>query len=274
MGCVIKLKERENYRIFNNESDASDYIKKNNIVVDTDREGNIYLREDTTHLSVCSILKDSHTRATEKIGEVLAKAKINDWNIEEYTNASDAISLSTYLGDMVVEENGTAHRLFPEFISNNYLNVIIQNEICKHYLQNTDKWSDVKSEQEIAINTLRRKIFEDLPIDKRDAKLLTAAEWLAYFNKTRKSDYNITNEELAAIDRYAQSVNEDNFEAMLRGEIIHTIFEQIIRNNSISDEQIINKVKKLFAEDGLFKTRYGDSYDEVPNSSAIIERIQ
>jgi hypothetical protein len=78
MGCVIKLKERENYRIFNNESDASDYIKKNNIVVDTDREGNKYLRADTTHLSVCSILRDSHTRASEKIGEVLAKAKIND----------------------------------------------------------------------------------------------------------------------------------------------------------------------------------------------------
>lgn len=274
MGCVIKLKERENYRIFDNENDASDYIKKNNIVVDTDKEGNKYLRADTTHLSVCSILGDSHARASEKIGEVLAEAKINDWNIEEYTNASDAISLSTYLGDMVVEENGTAHRLFPEFISNNYLNVIIQNEICKHYLQNTDKWSDVKSEQEIAINTLRRKIFEDLPTDKRDAKLLTAAEWLTYFNKERKSDYNITHEELIAIDTYAQSVNEDNFEAMLRGEIIHTIFEQIIRNNSISNEQIINKVKKLFAEDGLFKTRYGDKYEEVPNSLAIIERIQ
>jgi hypothetical protein len=40
---------------------------------------------------------------------------------------------------MVIEDNGITHRLFPEFISNNYLNVIIQNDICAHFLKNTDK---------------------------------------------------------------------------------------------------------------------------------------
>jgi hypothetical protein len=78
MGCTIKLKERENYRIFDNENDANDYIKANNIVVDTDKEGNRFLRSDTTHESVCSIIQDSHNRASEKIGEVLAESRIND----------------------------------------------------------------------------------------------------------------------------------------------------------------------------------------------------
>jgi hypothetical protein len=78
MGCTIKLKERENYRIFDNENDANDYIKANNIIVDTDKEGNRFLRSDTTHGSVCSIIQDSHNRASEKIGEVLAESRIND----------------------------------------------------------------------------------------------------------------------------------------------------------------------------------------------------
>lgn len=274
MGCTIKLKERENYRIFDNENDANDYIKANNIVVDTDKEGNRFLRSNTTHESVCSIIQDSHNRASEKIGEVLAESRINDWNIEEYTNASDAISLSTYLGDMVIEDNGIAHRLFPEFISNNYLNVIIQNDICEHFLKNTDKWSQSKREQEIAINTLRREVFEDLPTDKRDAKLRSAEEWLEYFNKSNKSNYNISKEELDAMDQHAQDVNDDNFEAMLRGEIIHAIFEQIIRNPNISENNIIKVIHKMFSDNGIFKTRYGENYKEVPNSLAIIDRIQ
>jgi hypothetical protein len=76
------------------------------------------------------------------------------------------------------------------------------------------------------------------------------------------------------MDQHAQDVNDDNFEAMLRGEIIHAIFEQIIRNPNISENNIIKVIHKMFSDNGVFKTRYGENYKEVPNSLAIIDRIQ
>jgi hypothetical protein len=76
----------------------------------------------------------------------------------------------------MIKNGDTMHRLFPEYITANYLNVVIQNEICKEYLKSKNKLSSLQSEQEIAVNALRHSIFEDLPTNKQDAKLKSAKE--------------------------------------------------------------------------------------------------
>lgn len=279
MGCVIKIKEREEYKVFESEEAMRKYLKNNNIEAEEDKEGNKFVSVSTTHEAVCSMLTMAHNKATEEIGNDIDRMKINDWNVEEYQANSMAISLSTLLGNMMIKNGDTMHRLFPEFISSNYLNVVIQNEICKAYLESINKLPKLSSEQDLAVNTLRREIFEDLPTNKRDAKLRSAKEWLEYFNLYNKEQFNLSSELLEHFDNLAQEINEINFEAMLRGEVLHTIFDNVTTksNSKISKieklKRIENAVNKLFSENGLFKTRYGEDYDEVPNSISVIERL-
>jgi hypothetical protein len=58
---------------------------------------------------------------------------------------------------------------------------------------------------------------------------------------------------------------------MLRGEIIHKIFEEVINNHS--DNQIKSAVRKMFAADGDFYKKYGENYTEVRDSKSIIDSI-
>lgn len=276
MGCIIKLKEREEYKIFESEEALRQYIRNNNIEVDSDKSGNTFVTASTTHEAVCKILKNAHERATEEIGKDIDRMRINDWNVEEYQANSVAISLSTLLGNMMVKNGDTMHRLFPEYITANYLNVVIQNEICKEYLKSKNKLSSLQSEQEIAVNALRHSIFEDLPTNKQDAKLKSAKEWLDYFNLHYSDKLDLSAEVLENFDLTAQQINDMNFEAMIRGEVIHTVFDTVIHQSSKSKD-LLNKVEhaveRLFKDDGLFKTRYGENYEEVPNSLDIIERL-
>lgn len=277
MGCIIKLKEREEYKIFESEEALRQYIRNNHIEIDTDKSGNTFVTASTTHEAVCKILKNAHERATEEIGKDIDRMRINDWNVEEYQANSVAISLSTLLGNMMVKNGDTMHRLFPEYITANYLNVVIQNEICKEYLKSQNKLSSLQSEQEIAVNALRRSIFEDLPTNKQDAKLKSAKEWLDYFNLHYSDKLDLSTEVLENFDIMAQQINDMNFEAMIRGEVIHTVFDTVIHQSSSKSKDLLNKVERavesLFKDDGLFKTRYGENYDEVPNSLNIIERL-
>jgi uncharacterized circularly permuted ATP-grasp superfamily protein len=82
---------------------------------------------------------------------------------------------------------------------------------------------------------------------------------------------------LENFDLTAQQINDINFEAMIRGEVIHTVFDTVIHQSSSKSKDLLNKVEhaveRLFKDDGLFKTRYGENYEEVPNSLDIIERL-
>ena len=94
-------------------------------------------------------------------------------------------------------------------------------------------------------------------------------DYFKLYNKT--PDFNIDDETLTKFDNDAQAENDKNFEAMLRGEVVHKIFEGVI--NGYSEDYIKNSVEKLFAEDGSFLQKYGKSYTEVPNSEQIIRNI-
>jgi hypothetical protein len=56
---------------------------------------------------------------------------------------------------------------------------------------------------------------------------------------------------------------------MLRGEIIHAIFEGVVKGHSLSSIKV--NVEKLFTDD--FIKKYGDDYTEVPNSLNIISKV-
>jgi hypothetical protein len=92
---------------------------------------------------------------------------------------------------------------------------------------------------------------------------------LEYFNTKVKTSLIIDEDKLKSFDADAQAENDKNFESMLRGEIIHAIFEGVVKGHSLSS--IKTNVEKLFTDD--FIKKYGDDYTEVPNSLNIISKV-
>lgn len=268
MGCIVKLKLREEYLTFNSLEEAKKYIKEHKLEIakdlktwkdDPDQE---YLTFTTQQEKTEKIIREAHTRAFAETREQLTRVSVNGWNSEVYSKNSDAFGISTFLSGLVVD----GKRLFPEFITDNYLNVLIQNAICKESLIRSGNANPSSDE----INNLRKNIFDDtLSASANDAKLKTAKEWLEYFNTKVKTPLIIDDETLNSFDTDAQAENDKNFESMLRGEIIHAIFEGIVKGHSLSS--IKANVEKLFIDD--FIKKYGDDYTEVPNSLNIISKV-
>lgn len=270
MGCIIKLKGKEEYITFESEAEAKEYIKKNHAKIASDlrtsKHGtpSEYLTYQTDQEQVESIIKESSRRAYEVTKENLVKMKMNGWDSETYSRESDAFAISTFLSDLTIE----GKRLFPEYITNNYLNVLIQNYICEYFLHSTKE--DYTRED---IDKLRREVFDNtLPDKAADAKLKTASEWLAYFNsKNKDGKLTIDSDTLSQFDENAQLENDKNFEAMLRGEIIHKIFEDVCLDKSI--DTIKSNIEKLVADDGEFLKKYRNE-TEVRDANVVIQKVK
>lgn len=95
-----------------------------------------------------------------------------------------------------------------------------------------------------------------------------------YFQEQIKdSEFTLDEETLAQFDLDAQEENRNNLDTMLRGEIIHKIFEMIIKNpveTATRKTKVWNAITDLL---DTFRVKYGEDYDEVPDSLTVIQNL-
>nr|DAE74225.1 MAG TPA: hypothetical protein [Bacteriophage sp.] len=95
-----------------------------------------------------------------------------------------------------------------------------------------------------------------------------------YFQEQIKdSEFTLDEETLTQFDLDAQEENRNNLDTMLRGEIIHKIFEMIIKNpveTATRKDKVWNAVTDLL---DTFRIKYGEDYDEVPDSLTVIQDL-
>lgn len=95
-----------------------------------------------------------------------------------------------------------------------------------------------------------------------------------HFQKQIKdSEFTLDEETLTQFDLDAQEENRNNLDTMLRGEIIHKIFEMIIKNpveTATRKTKVWNAITDLL---DTFRVKYGEDYDEVPDSLTVIQNL-
>ena len=95
-----------------------------------------------------------------------------------------------------------------------------------------------------------------------------------YFQEQIKdSEFTLDEETLTQFDLDAQEENRNNLDTMLRGEIIHKIFEMIIKNpveTATRKTKVWNAITDLL---DTFRVKYGEDYDEVPDSLTVIQNL-
>lgn len=95
-----------------------------------------------------------------------------------------------------------------------------------------------------------------------------------HFKKQIKdSEFTLDEETLTQFDLNAQEENRNNLDTMLRGEIIHKIFEIIIKNpveTATRKTKVWNAITDLL---DTFRVKYGEDYDEVPDSLTVIQNL-
>jgi hypothetical protein len=95
-----------------------------------------------------------------------------------------------------------------------------------------------------------------------------------HFKKQIKdSEFTLDEETLTQFDLDAQEENRNNLDTMLRGEIIHKIFEIIIKNpveTATRKTKVWNAITDLL---DTFRVKYGEDYDEVPDSLTVIQNL-
>ena len=121
MGCIVKIKEKNEYRIFDTEAEARQYIKENNVSIEdfqVDKDGtpSSYIRTQSLQESTLNVIRAANNHSWEETKDLLTTTKINDWDTEEYGDKSDAISLSKALSNIRVSVNGEVKRLFQNLL--------------------------------------------------------------------------------------------------------------------------------------------------------------
>lgn len=273
MACTVKLKERGEYKIFDTELEARTYIQENNLSIEEvtnprTKEKEWYVNTNDTHTSVVDVIRLANTESWEDTKDLLTKTELNDWDTEEYGKMSKVVSLSVALSSLRVLKNDDYVRLFPEFITNNYLNVIVQRLIAAAYAESIGE--NINNPE--VIENIRIQYFDNtLKSELKNSNKLSAQEWYNFFkNKVKAPEFVLDASTLEEFDNIAQQIHEDNFEIMLRGEIIHKIFETIIKNPNAKQALVWNKIIDLFND---FREKYGEKYTDVPNSLNIIDRV-
>ncbi len=153
MACTIKIKEREEYRTFDKEEEARKWIAENALTIE-EIDGKEFITTTDPHSRTLSILEAANQKSWDDTQELLIQTRMNDWDTEEYAKNSKVASLSKVLADIRIERNGEWRRLFPEFITDNYLNVLVQKSILQEYL--TQKGDSLQN-----IDALRVKYFDN-----------------------------------------------------------------------------------------------------------------
>ena len=259
MACTIKLKEREQYITFDTESEAREYIIRHKLDIEQDiyNSENSYLVSKTPTENIVKIIREMNARSWEKTKEVLEKQKVNHWNTEEYAANSDAISLSKLLSSLLTEDG---HRLFPEFITDNYLNVLIQDKLCQYFIDYTNSTENATA--------LRQRIFEDSGVtNAKDAKRIPASEWIKKL-QVLDPTFNLDFDTLNTIEQEVTAEHEHNFKLMIRGEIIHKIFEGILHNPN-NKNKIYTSIVEL--KDTLLRNYENDS--DVNDPASLINTV-
>lgn len=275
MGCIVKIKAKNEYRVFDTEAEARQFIKDNGISIETftstkDGTPSLYIKTSDSQETTLNVIRAANQQSWEDTKDTITTTELSGWDTEEYSNTSSAISLSKAMSSIRVMVNGEVKRLFPEFITNNYLNVLVQSYIIESYLESQGKEA---SEEEIL--NLRTVYFDNtLPDDIRgDGKLRSAEYWYKHFKKQiNDSTFTLSESDFASFNQAAQDVNNENFESMLRGEVMHKIFELVIKWKDLPTRKgkIYQEVLKLVE---TFKEKYGDKYSEVPDSLRIIDNL-
>lgn len=112
MGCTIKIKGKEEFKIFSTEAEARQYIVDNNVkieeVVDPKTKKPVsYITSVTSHESVVNTIRTANNISWEYTKNLITQTRLNDWDIEEYGRTSDAISLSEFLSELRVQDKDT-----------------------------------------------------------------------------------------------------------------------------------------------------------------------
>lgn len=276
MACIVKIKGREQFREFQTEEDARLWLEenKNNISVEeftnpyTEKK-ELFLNVKDSHKSTVATIKAANVISFEHTKEVLTKTGLGDFDVEEYDKRSDALSLGKALSKLrVLAPDGTYKRLFPEFITSNWLNVITQRKL----IQKLKELSGESINEEL-IDSERNLIFDELNIPKswiEDGKLHKASEWYNLIKD--KYDVIIEQHVFDDIDREVIDTNQKSMEIMLLGEIQHKIFENILKHPSESEEKIRERVIDIFND--FYKKYNSNKYNEVENPEKVIENVK
>lgn len=283
MGCIIKIKGRNQFKEFKSIEEAKEWVQQNRNKLSIEEFSNYkngkkeyFLETKTIHESVVKTLQSAHLNSFTQVGEVISKMDVDGFETQEYGAKSDALSLMQLLKSLRVEDqNGESKRLFPEFINSNFINVTYQNLILKKLLFNDLNIDENVDELVIA----RRKYFNEdiIPNEwKNDNKIHDPKSWYGLLIKKYGHDFSniLTDSDFEQITLLADNIQNNNFDGILRGELGHKIFELIIKNKSQEQikQSIVDPEKGLFAS---FNEKYAnEKYQEVTDAEKIINNLK
>lgn len=272
MACIVKIKGREEFKQFNSEQEAQEWLESVQHLCtieefpDPDNKDKMikYLHiQNPGNEPIVKTIMAANKISWNETREDYKEVGTGDWKQEEYEKNSKAVSLSTALSK-IRKPDGS--RLFPEFITNNYLNVLIQKTLLEKLIG-----SNITTE-------IRDRYFGKISISGQDGILHSAKTWYEQI-KSKFPNKTINDDELNKIDHDVQEVNNTNFESMLIGEICHKTFESICKYPRRSaeslqkyEERIKTIVNNIFNE---FNKKYNsEKYKDVINPESIISRVQ
>lgn len=260
MACIIKLAELNGYHTFNSEEEALQFIEdnKDNITIERikDADGNekemlVLDPKLNRNRRAEKVLQLSGQDAWNAVKEVREQMDSDEgFDSEEYNRLSPVVGVGNWLKQYREIINGESQRLFPEYISANYLNVETQNQLIE--VLYSDEAHDTEE--------IRHKYFKN-PDDSTDTVKLSAKEWYSEYirNGGRKT---ITDDLLQKVDEYVDNIHIKNFKSLLFGEIYHKLIEYS-ENDSLSTEKIIEDLFKDFR--AKYSNFEGNEFKDVIN---------
>lgn len=281
MGCFIKVKAGEKFYTFDTEEEAMNWVNANrqNLSIDEFLDSVDYKFDKKYVFDYSSPTEQTKKMfivanriAYQSTREILSQNRITDIDYEVYNDATDTWSLGELLKQItVINDKGENVRLFPEFIMVNYMNVLIQQGIINKVYRDNNPSEDM-------LISLRQNIFNEEAIKNSGLNtdsIISAKEWYTKF-KSFLTGEELNDTDLARIDFEANTANDLNLDSMLRGEIIHKIFEEVITKRDskgrIDRNEIKNNVFNIF--DKFIDKYVNNPYKDHNNPKPIIENLR
>lgn len=267
--CIIKLKTGKEYRVFDTLDQLKLYLKEHRdevipievkdktklakVTVD-DKEFE-YLVEKNRNAAIKRIIYDTNDEAFKDTKAVLDDSEeFDDFDRVAFAKKSKVLSLSEVLQNFKrIGKDGIERRLFPEYIAQNYMNVLRLDGIIQYVLENSASTDDKKLTRSAVLGFIKESILngetktvpelinEIESITLGDGTKLCDAEDIDLLNKLRGND-----EEIKKINEQVAKTNIDNFRIMLRGEIFHHVFSEVVSKNlgrRVTDAELRRKIK-------------------------------
>lgn len=280
MSCIIKLKVGNEYRIFDTEdqlklflSEHQDEIEDWEVRSKTDKnktEKKPFLTVANQNAAIAKIINDANHEAFEATKELLDKEDMDDFDRAKFKQTSKTLSMSEVLKEFrAVDSNGREYRLFPEFIVANYLNMLKLDLIIEKIKSNNSKLT-----HELVINSIVNKNNGNgltgntqLSTEEIVEMLINVADDVC--NQEEIDKLNSLHEDNVAINEItyqADVANQQNFDVMIRGEIMHNILHTYVENigkYKKDRRSLIEKIKNDLKKSGNKNLRqsFHDKYD-------------